>query len=211
MLFVKICGITRFEDAVAAADLGARALGFNFYKESKRYIQPEKAIEIIEQLPGHILKVGLFVNSPKDEIENIDSRLELDLLQFHGDETPEFCEKWGDKVIRAFRIERENQLEEIKKYSFARMIIIDAAIAGQFGGTGELSDWDIAVKAKEYGVPLLLAGGLTPANVSKAIQIVKPFGVDVAGGVESSPGIKDKEKIRAFMHSVRRGRDQLDR
>ncbi len=205
MIFVKICGITRLKDAIIAADLGARALGFNFYKKSKRYIQPKKAVKIIEQLPGHILKVGLFVNSPKDEIENINSRLDLDLLQFHGDEPPNFCEKWGDKVIRAFRIESENQLEEIKKYSFARMIIIDAAIAGRFGGTGELSDWDLAVKAKKYGIPLLLAGGLTPKNVSEAIQRVKPFGVDVAGGVESSPGIKDKEKIRAFMHSVRRG------
>ncbi len=211
MIFVKICGITRLEDAIAAADLGARALGFNFYKKSKRYIQPEKAVEIIEHLPGHILKVGLFVNSPEDEIENINSRLDLDLLQFHGDETPEFCKKWGDKVIRAFRIESENQLEEIKKYSFARMIIIDAAIAGQFGGTGELSDWDLSLKAKKYGIPLLLAGGLTPANVSEAIQKVKPFGVDVAGGVESSPGIKEREKVRAFMHSVRRGMDKLDR
>ncbi len=205
MIFVKICGITRLEDAIAAADLGARALGFNFYKKSKRYIQPEKAVEIIEQLPGHILKVGLFVNSPENEIENINSRLELDLLQFHGDETPDFCEKWADKVIRAFRIENENQLELIEKYPFARMIIIDAAITGQYGGTGELSDWDIAVKAKKYGIPLLLAGGLTPENVSEAIQKVKPFGVDVAGGVESSPGIKNREKIRAFMHSVRRG------
>ena len=203
MIFVKICGITRLEDAIAAADLGARALGFNFYKKSKRYIQPKKAKEIIEQLPGHILKVGLFVNSTEKEVEEIYSRIELDLLQFHGDETPDFCKKWGDKVIRAFRIENENQLEIIKKYDFARMIIIDAAIAGQFGGTGKLSDWDIAVKAKTYGIPLLLAGGLTSMNVSEGIQRVKPFGVDVAGGVESTAGIKDWEKMRAFMHSVR--------
>ena len=207
MIFVKICGITRLEDAIAAADLGARALGFNFYRKSKRYIQPEKAKDIIEQLPGHILKVGLFVNSTEKEIEEINSRVEFDLLQFHGDETPEFCKKWGDKVVRAFRIENENQLEEIKKYDFARMIIIDAAIAGQFGGTGKLSDWNIAVKAKAYGIPLLLAGGLTSMNVSEGIQKVKPFGVDVAGGVENKFGIKDREKIRAFMHSVRRCRD----
>ncbi len=205
MIFVKICGITRLKDAIAAADLGARALGFNFYKNSKRYICPENAAEIIANLPGHILKVGLFVNSSETEVEEINSKLDLDLLQFHGDEAPEFCKKWGDKVIRAFRIENEQQLDEIKKYDFARMIIIDAAVKGQFGGTGELSNWDIATKAKEYGIPLLLAGGLTPANVSEAVKKVKPFGVDVAGGVESSPGIKSKEKIRAFMHSVRRG------
>ena len=205
MIFVKICGITRLEDAIAAADLGARALGFNFYKKSKRYISPEKAAEIIKNLPGHILKVGLFVNSSEKEIDRINSKLELDLLQFHGDETPEFCKKWADKVIRAFRIENENQLDKIKKYDFVRMIIIDAAVEGKFGGTGKLSDWDIAIKAKEYGIPLLLAGGLTPVNVSEAIKKVKPFGVDVAGGVENSPGIKSREKIRAFMHSVRRG------
>ncbi len=205
MIFVKICGITRLKDAIAAADLGARALGFNFYKNSKRYICPENAAEIIANLPGHILKVGLFVNSSETEVEEINSKLDLDLLQFHGDEAPEFCKKWGDKVIRAFRIENEQQLDEIKKYDFARMIIIDAAVKGQFGGTGELSNWDIATKAKEYGIPLILAGGLTPANVSEAVKKVKPFGVDVAGGVESSPGIKSKEKIRAFMHSVRRG------
>ena len=203
MIFVKICGITRLEDAISAADLGARALGFNFYKKSKRYIQPEKAIEIIEQLPGHVLKVGLFVNSTEKEVEAINSRVELDLLQFHGDETPDFCKKWGDKVIRAFRMENENQLEEINKYDFARMIIIDAMIAGQFGGTGKLSNWDVAVKAKKYGIPLLLAGGLTSINVCEGIRKVKPFGVDVAGGVERAAGIKDWEKMRAFMHSVR--------
>ncbi|RLD10803.1 MAG: phosphoribosylanthranilate isomerase [Chlamydiae bacterium] len=203
MLFVKICGITRREDAISAADLGARALGFNFYKGSKRYIDPERAAGIIEQLPGHILRVGLFVNSPEEEIDRINSELDLDLIQFHGNETANFCKKWGDKVIRAFRVGNENQLDEIKQYDFARMIIIDSSIHGQFGGTGELSDWELAVKAKRYGIPLLLAGGLTAENVGEAIRRVRPFGVDVAGGVEKSFGIKDKEKIRAFMHSVR--------
>jgi len=202
-MFVKICGITRVEDAIAAAELGARAIGFNFYSKSKRYITPETAAGIIDQLPGHILKVGLFVNSPENEINEIDLQLELDLLQFHGDESAGFCSKWGDRVIRAFRPENEDQLEEIINYSFARMIIIDSSIAGQYGGTGEVSDWNLALKAKKYGIPLLLAGGLTYENVGRAIMTVKPFGVDVAGGVEISPGIKDKEKIRAFMHSVR--------
>jgi len=203
MLFVKICGITRLDDAIAAADAGARALGFNFYKKSKRYITPENAKNIIEKLPGHILKVGLFVNSSEKIVSDISSMLELDLIQFHGDESPDFCKKFGDKVIRAFRLENQNQLEEIKNYNFARMIIIDAAVPGEYGGTGVLSNRQLAVKAKEFGIPLLLAGGLTPENVRSAIEEVKPFGVDVAGGVESSPGIKDHEKIRAFMHSVR--------
>ena len=203
MIFVKICGITRIDDALAAAALGARALGFNFYKKSKRYISPDDAKKIINKLPGHILKVGLFVNSSESEVREIDEKLELDLLQFHGDETPDFCKKFGDKVIRAFRLENENQLDEIKKYDFARMIIVDAAVAGQYGGTGILSDRALAIKAKEIGIPLLLAGGLTPENVKEAIEEVKPFGVDVAGGVENNAGVKDTEKIRAFMRAAR--------
>jgi phosphoribosylanthranilate isomerase len=202
-MFVKICGITRLEDAVTATDLGARALGFNFYQPSKRYIEPERAAEIIRELPGHVLTAGVFVNSPAEEVEQISSECDLDLIQLHGDESPEFCREWSERLIRAIRLSSEAELQNIADYSFARMILVDAAVKGAYGGTGTVADWQLAVSAKEFGLPVLLAGGLTPANVGAAITAVNPFGVDVAGGVESAPGIKDPEKIRQFMRAVR--------
>jgi phosphoribosylanthranilate isomerase len=202
-MFVKICGITRLEDAMTAAELGARALGFNFYRKSKRFIEPEQAAEIIEELPGHVLKAGVFVNEAAEEIERIDTLCDLDLIQLHGDESPGFCRQWGDRVVRAVRLASENDLQQLAEYTFARMVLVDAALRGAYGGTGMVADWQLAARAKEFGLPVILAGGLTPANVCKAIQAVDPFGVDVAGGVESAPGIKDPEKIRQFMRGVR--------
>jgi len=202
-MFVKICGITRVEDALAAAELGVRAIGLNFYPKSKRYLPLDRAVEICDQLPGQVLKVGLFVNAAPDEVNRADGRLELDLIQFHGDETPQFCAQWGDRVIRAFRPANEKQLEGIRDYHFARMILMDACVAGQYGGTGATCNWELAVKAKAYALPVLLAGGLTPDNVGEAIRAARPFGVDVAGGVETSPGVKSAEKMRRFMRAVR--------
>jgi phosphoribosylanthranilate isomerase len=204
-MFVKICGITRLEDALAAAELGARALGFNFYRPSKRFIEAERAAEIIHELPGHVLKAGVFVNAEAEEIERISTMCELDLVQLHGDESPEFCRQWSDRLIRAIRLSSDDDLQQIAEYSFARMILVDAAVKGEYGGTGIVADWQRARRAKVYGLPVLLAGGLTPANVGEAINAVDPFGVDVAGGVESAPGIKDPEKIRQFMRGVRNG------
>lgn len=202
-MFVKICGITRLEDAMTAAELGARALGFNFYRNSKRFIEPEQAAEIIQELPGHVLKAGVFVNEAKEEIDRIATLCDLDLIQLHGDETPGFCEYWGDRVVRAIRPGSEKDLQQLSHYTFARMVLIDAAVKGAYGGTGTVADWQLAAGAKEYGLPVILAGGLTPDNVCEAIRAVDPFGVDVAGGVESAPGIKDPEKIRRFMRGVR--------
>jgi phosphoribosylanthranilate isomerase len=125
------------------------------------------------------------------------------LIQLHGDESPEFCQQWGNRVVRAIRLASDHDLQQITDYTFARMILVDAAVKGVYGGTGTVADWQLAARAKEFGLPVILAGGLTPDNVSEAIQAVDPFGVDVAGGVESAPGIKDPEKIRRFMRGVR--------
>ena len=199
-MFIKICGITRVEDAIQAADLGVDAIGLNFFPKSKRFVDDKTAVEICEVLPEKVLKIGLFVNSSADEINIKLEKIPLDLLQFHGDETPEFCSQWGDKVIRAISPKKEKDLEIIKSYKFAKMIIVDASVAGQYGGTGEKADWKLAKKAVEnFDVPILLAGGLTPGNVAEAIKKIKPFGIDVAGGVESLPGLKDFEKMRRFI------------
>ncbi len=199
-MFIKICGITRVEDAIQAAELGVDAIGLNFFPKSKRFIDNKTAMEICAALPKKVLKIGLFVNSSADEVNQKLEEISLDLLQFHGDETPEFCSQWGGKVIRAISPKKEKDLEIIKSFDFAKMIIVDASVAGQYGGTGEKADWEIAKKAvTNFDVPILLAGGLTPENVAEAIKIIRPFGVDVAGGVESSPGLKDFEKMKKFV------------
>ena len=199
-MFIKICGITRVEDAMVAAELGVDAIGLNFFPKSKRFIDDKTAVEICEAIPEKVLKIGVFVNSSAAEINQKLEKIPIDLLQFHGNETPEFCSQWNDKVIRAISPKEEKDLEIIKSYKFAKMIVVDASVAGQYGGTGEKADWELAKKAVEkFDLPILLAGGLTPKNVAEAIQKVNPFGVDVAGGVESLPGLKDFEKMQKFV------------
>ena len=200
---IKICGITRVHDALDAADAGADALGFNFYRASKRYVDPFVVGVIRAKLPRHILKVGLFVNAAREEIEQLDRELHFDLLQFHGNETPEFCARWGARVIRAIRLQRASDLAAIPAYSSAGYILLDASQPEQFGGTGIVCDWTLALNAAQYGKPIILAGGLTPDNVAKAVAAVHPFGVDVASGVELRPGIKDPLRIRAFIAAAR--------
>lgn len=203
-LFVKICGITTPEDGIMAAECGARALGFNFYPRSKRYVTQETAKEICDALPPDVLTVGVFVNKDAEVVQKIQEKCGLDLVQFHGDETPAYCTRFGDAYIRALRPQNVDDLRCIKDYPNARMILIDAFSANAYGGTGEKADWICACAAKEYDIPLLLAGGLTPENVAYAITAVQPFGVDVASGVEAEPGRKSEEKIRHFMREVRR-------
>jgi len=199
-MFIKFCGITRVEDATGAAGLGVDAIGLNFYPESKRFVDDKTVAEICAALPKTVLKIGLFVNVSADEVNQKLKDFSLDFLQFHGDETPAFCSQWGPRVIRAISPKKENDLEIIKEYDFARMIIVDASVVGQYGGTGERANWELAKKAVDnFDKPVLLAGGLTPENVAEAVEFVKPFGVDVAGGVESSPGIKDFGKMRNFI------------
>ena len=198
---VKICGITRIEDALAAAQYGADAIGLVFYDKSPRYIAPEKAQEIIDCLPAFVTVVGLFVNHPVARIQEITRDLELDLLQFHGDESPAECESAGHAYVKAVRAKDHCTIADaISDYSSARAILVDSYQAGKFGGTGEAFDWNWV--PDNPPVPLVLAGGLTPGNVAQAVLRVNPWAVDVSSGVEVSPGIKSEPMINNFIQEI---------
>lgn len=196
-IYVKICGITNLEDALAAVKYGADAIGFIFHKESPRYISPENASVIIRQLPSHITKVGVFVDSPRKEIEAIVRSSSLSAIQLHGDQHPEDCTGYEIAVIKAFRVGESFDATQIRLFD-VQAILLDTLKPGKPGGTGESFDWNIAVQAREYG-KLLLSGGLTAKNIEDAIRFVRPYGVDVSSGVEKSPGKKDHEKVREFI------------
>ena len=197
----KICGITRIEDALAAVEAGADALGFVFYPKSPRAVTAQQAKAIIAALPPFISTVGLFVNASACELNETLDAVPLDLLQFHGDETPEQCEGYHRPFIKALRVKAGDDIAAAcKQYSKASGILLDTYVEGVPGGTGETFDW--ALIPKELSKPIILAGGLTSANVSQAIAQVRPYAVDVSGGVEKSKGIKDHDKIRAFMSAV---------
>lgn len=204
MIRIKICGITNLDDAVAAAELGADALGFNFYPESPRFIEPEKAAEIIYQLPPFILTVGIFVNEPEEKVREIHERTGIQVFQFHGDESPEFCERFERRVIKVLRVKDRESLHSIMHYKVSAFLL-DSHQDGLRGGTGVPFDWDLAKDAARSR-RVILAGGLTPENVGEAIRRVKPYGVDVAGGVEKEKGIKDHGKIKKFIAEVRKAR-----
>ncbi|MGA2801723.1 MAG: phosphoribosylanthranilate isomerase [Verrucomicrobiota bacterium] len=199
---VKICGITNLTDAQVAVEAGADALGFVFYEKSPRFISIETAAEISKQLPPFILRIGVFVNAPKEEIVRAIGECGLSLLQFHGDEPPEFCTQFDLMSMKAFRIRDTGSLKELPKYKTDAWLL-DAYSSDTLGGTGGVFNWDLAVEAQKTGRPIFLAGGLTPENVAEAIQKVRPFGVDVSSGVESSPGKKDHAKMRAFIHAAK--------
>ncbi len=200
-ILVKICGITNVDDALDAIELGADYLGFNFYPDSPRYVDPLKAKEIIRDVPGAIAKVGIFVNADFQLVSDIAVDLELDCLQFHGDETPEYCNQFGRTWWRAFRPQNIEDLSMIPQYQ-SDFLLIDSYVEKAFGGTGVVSNWDLAVNAKKYG-KLILSGGLKPENVEMALQTVKPYAVDVASGVEQSPGVKDRYKMEEFILRVK--------
>lgn len=202
---IKICGITSLEDALAACRYGADALGFNFAEEAKpknRYIDPEAAFRIIEQLPPFVKTVAVTVNADRTQVDRyLDI---LDCVQFHGEETPEVVASYGRRAIKAIRLAGPSELEDLGAYQSAGAILLDAAVAGARGGTGVTCDWTLAVSAvKASETPIILAGGLTPENVQDAATQVRPYAVDVAGGVESEPGKKDHERIRQFIERVR--------
>jgi phosphoribosylanthranilate isomerase len=199
---VKICGITNLADAQTAIEAGADALGFIFYEKSPRRMTIPAAAEISKQLPPFILRVGVFVNAPKEEIVRAIAGCGLSLLQFHGDEPPEFCTQFGLMSMKAFRIRDAESLKELPKYKTDAWLL-DAYSSDTLGGTGEKFNWDLAIEAQKPGRPVFLAGGLTPKNVADAIQKVRPFGVDVSSGVESAPGKKDHAKVRAFIHAAK--------
>ncbi|MBA6116537.1 phosphoribosylanthranilate isomerase [Pseudomonas putida] len=198
----KICGITRIEDALAAAEAGADAIGFVFYAKSPRAVDVRQARAIIAELPPFVTTVGLFVNASRCELNEILEVVPLDLLQFHGDETPADCEGYHRPWIKALRVRPGDDIEAAcQRYSGARGMLLDTYVAGVPGGTGEAFDWSL-VPAR-LSKPIILAGGLSAANVGQAIAQVRPYAVDVSGGVEQAKGIKDAAKIEAFMRAVK--------
>jgi phosphoribosylanthranilate isomerase len=202
MVRIKICGITNLEDALLAAELGANALGFIFYAKSPRSVAPEAAREIIRQLPPLVLSVGVFVNEEAATVRDLAAAVGLDWVQLHGTETPEYCCSLGHRVLKGFRMQAEESLQDLQAYQGAvQAFLLDTYKQGQTGGTGETFDWELARKAKEYGA-IVLAGGLTAANVARAIEVAQPQAVDVASGVEAAPGKKDPEKLRAFFEAI---------
>ena len=199
---VKICGTTSLKDAFLAVENGADAIGFIFYKMSPRNISQKEAKEIILQLPPFIETVGVFVNETSDKINRIAEQCKLNSIQLHGEESPALCRRVKRKVIKAFRVKNADSLKSIASYKVSGFLL-DSYNDGSKGGTGQVFDWNLALRVKRQG-PVILAGGLNPYNVFTAIHRVKPYGVDVCSGVENSPGIKDHEKVRAFIKSVRR-------
>jgi phosphoribosylanthranilate isomerase len=199
---VKICGITNVADAEMAIAAGADMLGFIFHGQSRRFVPLPALAEITGHLPAHVLRVGVFVNAPADFVWQAARAGGLNLLQFHGEEPPDYCTQFGLMSIKAFRISDEVSLRELPKYG-TDAYLLDAYSPGVPGGTGQRFDWDLAIKARAHGKPIFLAGGLTPENVAEAVLKVNPFAVDVSSGVELEPGKKDPEKVKAFIANVR--------
>jgi phosphoribosylanthranilate isomerase len=204
MVKVKICGITSYEDARTAVEAGADALGFVFFDKSPRFINPVIAAGIISRLPPLIQTVGLFVNEDTAQVNWTADYCGLDVVQLHGDETPEDCLEVKRRVIKAFRIQKIISIDPLEKYQDYQVsgYLLDAWSPDAYGGTGRTFNWELAQAAKQYG-PVILAGGLTPENVADAIRIVSPYGVDVSSGVESAPGKKDAETVRQFIRAAK--------
>lgn len=199
---VKICGITNPADAQAAVEAGADALGYIFYEKSPRFVALKNAAEISKQIPPFVMRVGVFVNVPEDFILRAIGECGLTMLQFHGDEAPDFCTQFGLMSMKAFRVHGPETLGELPKYQ-TDAFLLDAYSSTVIGGSGEKFNWDLAVEAQKFGKPIFLAGGLTPVNVAEAIRKVRPFAVDVSSGVESAPGKKDHAKVKAFITAAR--------
>lgn len=202
---VKICGITRPEDAIAAAAAGADAIGLVFCAASPRHIAPERAREIVAALPPLVSTVALFLDPARDEVARVLDAVEVDLLQFHGRESPEFCESFGRRYLKALGMGGgSDTAADAAAHPHATGFLLDSHVPGAQGGSGETFDWSrIPVLPKPY----LLAGGLSPANVAEAVRRCRPYGVDVSSGVESAKGIKDAAKIAAFIDEVNRVQD----
>jgi len=199
---VKICGITRVEDALAAAHSGAHAIGLIFHAGSPRLVSHDMARSIVDALPAFITPVALFVDARPEDIERVIATVKPQLLQFHGDESPEFCSRFALPYIKAIKVRPGvDLLQYARQFEGAKALLLDAYQEGLHGGTGAVFDWDLIPPA--LPLPIVLSGGLTPANVIEAIRRVKPCAVDVSSGVESARGIKDARKIEAFMNGVR--------
>lgn len=200
---VKVCGITRVADALVAAEAGADAIGLVFYPPSPRHVDIGQAVEIVRQLPPFVTTVGLFVNAEEGAIADVVRDVGVDLLQFHGDETPAFCARHGRPWLRALRMRPDIDLrQEAESFAAARGLLLDAYRPGVPGGTGDTFDWQRV--PQDLAPRVIIAGGLDPANVGSAVRALRPYAVDVSGGVEAEKGIKDPAKIRAFIDEVRR-------
>lgn len=201
-VIVKICGITDAQDALAAVEAGADALGFMFYDKSPRRVSVSVAAGIVRELPLHVVKVGVFVNAEEEQVTRAIRDCGLNLLQFHGDETPEYCLQFGLMSMKAFRMRDAGSLQALAGYRTDAWLL-DAHAPDKAGGTGETFNWDLAVEAVKLGRPIFLAGGLTPENVAAAVVKVRPYAVDVSSGVEVSPGRKDPARVRDFIQAAR--------
>lgn len=200
---VKICGITRLEDLHAACEAGADALGFVFYSKSPRNLSIEQAVALTQALPPFVQSVGLFVDAEPGFVRTVLDAVPLDLLQFHGDETPGYCRQFGRPYLKAVRV---RQGTDLLKYGYdfadARALLLDAYVPGVPGGTGERFDWKLIPAA--IPKPIVLSGGLNPDNVAEAVRTVHPWAVDVSSGVEAAPGIKDANKVAAFVEQAKK-------
>jgi phosphoribosylanthranilate isomerase len=203
---VKVCGLTRPEDALAAARFGADAVGLIFYPRSPRVVDIERARTVRNALPPFVTVVGVFVDQQAELVERALAEVPLDLVQFHGAEPPEFCQSFRRPYLKAVRVRPGVDLHQVaRRYSSARALMLDSFEPGKHGGTGKTFDWSLIPADLE--LPFILAGGLTPENVADAVAAVSPFAVDANGGVEASPGIKDPVKIEAFIREVNRGQN----
>jgi phosphoribosylanthranilate isomerase len=205
MVRIKICGITNAADALAAIDAGADLLGFNFYEQSPRFVTSADAERIGRQLPKKVDAVGIFVNAPTADVAALCKSLKLDAAQLHGDENAETVAELASSVpvVKAFRVDPDFDLKMLSDYPSAFAFLFDAALTGQYGGTGRTTDWDAARRASAKH-RIILAGGLKVENVAAAVRIVRPYGIDVASGVESKLGKKDHGRMREFIQEVRR-------
>ena len=204
-LRIKICGITNAEDAAVAVEAGADALGFVFYRKSSRYIEPMLARQIVMSLPPLVIPVGVFVNEDTQVVRDLMDDCGLALAQLHGDESAIYCKELGRTVLKALRVKDRSTflaLAEFRGRAGVRGFVLDAFSDQGYGGTGQVIDWQLAAEAAKVA-SILLAGGLTPDNVERAIQAVRPYGVDVSSGVERSPGKKDHEKLRTFIRAAK--------
>ncbi|KUG24615.1 phosphoribosylanthranilate isomerase [hydrocarbon metagenome] len=202
MTEVKICGITNLQDALAAAECGAVALGFIFYPPSPRYVKPEDAKIIINSLPEKVVKIGVFVNEKPEEIKRIMEYCSLDMIQLHGDESAEYCTQFPAAIIiKAFELKNDDDVSRALKYNVAA-ILIDSRHAGLYGGTGKTSNWELARCIKDEK-PLILSGGLNAGNLTEALKTIAPAALDINSGVEASPGIKDHKKLTQIFEIIR--------
>lgn len=201
MTVVKVCGITNERDAVMAADAGATVIGFVFFPPSGRYVEPSAAARIAEELPPDVLKAGVFVNQEIGFVRRAVEEAGLDIVQVHGDETPEFCRQIGGRHMRAVRVKDAESLKQVEKYD-SEFVLLDTFSEQRFGGTGKRFDWELLRDFDLGGKKLFLSGGLNPENVGEAVRTVRPYAVDVCSGVEKTVGKKDPEKVKRFIREA---------